>query len=46
MDRVLKPTGKLAAAAATVVVGVVALYLFALLQVYIIAWVVQLLQMI
>jgi hypothetical protein len=43
MERVLKPTIKLGVAAITVVVGVIVLYLFALLQVYIIAWVVQLL---
>lgn len=44
MDRVLKPTSRLVAAAVAVVVGAIALYLGALLNVYIIAWVVELLQ--
>lgn len=43
MDRVLKPTGRLVAAAFAVVGGAIALYLFVLLQVYILAWIVQLL---
>ena len=43
MDRVLKPTWKLIEAAIVVVVGVIALYLFALLNMYMIAWVVQIL---
>jgi hypothetical protein len=44
MERVLKPVVRLVAAAVTVVVGAIALYLFAVLNVYIIAWIVQLLQ--
>lgn len=44
MERILKPTGRLAAAAVTVVVATIAIYLFALLQVYIIGWVVGLIQ--
>ena len=43
MERVLKPAAKLGAAAVAVVVAAVVLYLFVLLQVYIIGWVVQLL---
>jgi hypothetical protein len=54
MQRALKPTGqlgtvgvnliKLAAAAITTVLAAIVIYLFALLNVYIIAWVVQLLE--
>ena len=44
MDRVLKPASRLVAAAVAVVVGAVVLYLGALLNVYLIGWVVQLLQ--
>jgi hypothetical protein len=44
MERVLKPATRLVAAAVTVVVAAIAIYLFAVLNVYIIAWVVQLLQ--
>lgn len=43
MDRVLKPASRLVAAAVAVVVGSVVLYLGALLNVYMIAWVVALL---
>ncbi len=44
MDRVLKPASRLVAAAVAVVVGAIVLYLGALLNVYLIAWVVQLIQ--
>ncbi len=44
MERVLKPVSKLVAAAVAVVVGAIALYLVALLHVYVIGWVVMLLQ--
>ncbi len=44
MDSVVKPVVGLVAAAVAVVVGSVALYLGALLSVYVIAWVVQVLQ--
>lgn len=44
MERVLKPAGKLVGAFAVVIALAVGIYLFALLQVYIIGWVVQLLQ--
>lgn len=54
MERILKPTSRLGAvglgltklvvAAVTVVVAAIAIYLFAVLNVYIIAWVVDLLQ--
>ena len=44
MDRVLKPASHLVAAAVAVVVGAVVLYLGALLNVYLIGWVVQLIQ--
>lgn len=44
MERVLKPASKLVAAGVAVVVGAIALYLVALLHVYVIGWVVQLLQ--
>ena len=44
MERVLKPASRLAAAAVAVVVGAIVLYLGALLNVYLIGWVVQLLQ--
>lgn len=44
MDRVLKPTSRLVAAAVAVVVGAVVLYLGALLSVYVIGWVIQLIQ--
>ena len=43
MDRVLKPASRLVAAAIAVVVGAVVIYLGALLNVYLIAWVVALL---
>ena len=43
MERVLKPTGRLVGAAAAVVVGAVVIYLGALLNVYLIGWVVTLL---
>ena len=42
MDRVLKPASRLVAAAVAVVVGAVVLYLVALLNVYVIGWIVQL----
>lgn len=54
MERLLRPTGrfgaaglglvKLVVAAVTVVVAAIVIYLFAVLNVYIIAWIVQLLQ--
>ncbi len=44
MERVLKPASRLAAAAVAVVVGAIVIYLGALLNVYVIAWVVDLLQ--
>lgn len=44
MDRVLKPVSRLVAAAVAVVVGAIVLYLGALLNVYVIGWVVQLIQ--
>jgi ABC-type uncharacterized transport system permease subunit len=44
MERVVKPAGKLVGAFAVVIALAVGLYLFALLQVYIIGWVVQLIQ--
>ena len=44
MERVLKPATRLVAAAVTTVVAAIAIYLFAVLNVYIIAWVVELLQ--
>lgn len=44
MERVLKPTSRLIAAAAAVIGGAIALYLVALLHVYVIGWVVQLIQ--
>lgn len=44
MERVLKPASRLVAAGVAVVVGAVVLYLGALLNVYLIGWVVQLLQ--
>ncbi len=44
MERILKPVGKLGAAAVTVVAAAIGIYLFALLQVYLIGWVVTLLQ--
>ncbi len=43
MNPVVKPAVRLGVAAVTVVVAAVALYLFVLLNVYMIAWVVQLL---
>lgn len=56
MERILKPTSRLGAAglgllklvvaAVTVVVAAIGIYLFAVLNVYIIAWVVDLLQQI
>ena len=46
MDRVLKPASRLVIAAVAVVVGAVVLYLVALLNVYVIGWIVQLLQLI
>ena len=44
MDHVLKPAGKLVLAAVAVVVSAIVLYLVAVLHVYVIAWVVQLIQ--
>jgi hypothetical protein len=44
MERVLKPASRLVAAAGAVIVGAIALYLVALLHVYVIGWVVQLIQ--
>jgi len=44
MDRVLKPVSRLAVAAVAVVVGAVVLYLGGLLNVYVIAWVVEFLE--
>ncbi len=44
MERVLKPAGKLMGAFAFVIAAAVGIYLFALLQVYIIGWAVQLIQ--
>jgi len=44
MEQVLKPAARLVAAAVTTVVAAIVIYLFAVLNVYIIAWVVQLLQ--
>jgi hypothetical protein len=46
MDRVLKPASRLIVAAVAVIGGAIALYLFALLNVYVIGWIVQLLQQI
>ena len=46
MDRVLKPASRLVTAAVAVVVGAVVLYLVALLNVYVIGWIVQLIQLI
>lgn len=44
MERVLKPATRLVAAAVAVVVTAIVLYLGALLNVYVIGWVVELLQ--
>jgi hypothetical protein len=44
MERVVKPAGKLVGAFAAVIALAIGIYLFALLQVYIIGWVVQLIQ--
>ena len=44
MERALKPAIRLVAAAVTTVVAAIVIYLFAVLNVYIIAWVVELLQ--
>lgn len=44
MERVLKPASRFAAAAVAVVVGAIVIYLGALLNVYLIAWVVQVIQ--
>jgi hypothetical protein len=46
MDRVLKPASRLVVAAVAVVLGAVAIYLAALLNVYVIGWIVQLIQLI
>jgi hypothetical protein len=43
MERVLKPASRLVAAAVAVIGGAIVLYLGALLNVYVIGWVVQLL---
>ncbi len=44
MERVLKPASRFVAAAVAVVVGAIVIYLGALLNVYLIAWVVQVIQ--
>ena len=44
MERIVKPAGRLVAAAVTVVVATIAIYLFAVLQIYILGWVIGLIQ--
>jgi hypothetical protein len=44
MEQVIKPIGRLIAAAAAVFVGVIVIYLASVFGIYLLAWIVQLLE--